>query len=147
MHFGIAKPRVDEEVLPADVIGDRRALGDLETARRTAQALVLTRNLIPERLQSAGHCDKPGGVVEDRAPQPDEQIGRQVAIKRMRSETPSQDQVTRFLREARIQGRLEHPAVVPVHELYYDGENRPFFVMKNGWLKLPPDNVPRSVKV
>src|SRR3569623_3016195 len=48
----------------------------------------------------------------------------------MRSETPTQDQVSRCLREARIQGRREHPAVVPVHELWYDGESRPVFVMK-----------------
>ena len=27
------------------------------------------------------------------------------------------DAVARFLREARVQGRLEHPSVVPVHDL------------------------------
>ncbi len=60
----------------------------------------------------------------------DEQIGRPVAIKRLRMTEPSTDALTRFLREARIQGRLEHPAIVPVHELWKDDLGRPFFVMK-----------------
>ncbi|MBS1122377.1 MAG: Serine/threonine protein kinase PrkC, regulator of stationary phase [Deltaproteobacteria bacterium] len=60
----------------------------------------------------------------------DEQIGREVAVKRIRSELPSQEELSRFVREARVQGRLEHPAVVPVHDLAYDGKGRPFFVMK-----------------
>jgi len=60
----------------------------------------------------------------------DEQIGRPVAIKRLRSAKPSADALSRFLREARIQGRLEHPAIVPVHELWHDDVGRPFFVMK-----------------
>ncbi len=67
-----------------------------------------------------------GEVVSAR----DEQIGRWVAIKRLRVQNPSPDILARFLREARIQGRLEHPAVVPVHELWTDEHGQPFFVMK-----------------
>ncbi|HEY4176376.1 MAG TPA: serine/threonine-protein kinase [Kofleriaceae bacterium] len=60
----------------------------------------------------------------------DEQIGREVAIKRIRSERPSPEELSRFVREARVQGRLQHPAVVPVHDLAYDGNGKPYFVMK-----------------
>ena len=60
----------------------------------------------------------------------DEQVGRDVAIKRMRSTTPSERAIQRFLREASIQGRLEHPAIVPVHEIGKDADGLPFFVMK-----------------
>ncbi|HEX4454172.1 MAG TPA: serine/threonine-protein kinase [Kofleriaceae bacterium] len=60
----------------------------------------------------------------------DDQIGRDVAVKRIRSTEPSAEELARFVREARIQGRLEHPAVVPVHDLAFDREGRPFFVMK-----------------
>jgi serine/threonine-protein kinase len=60
----------------------------------------------------------------------DDLLGRSVAIKRLRSETPTKAAVTRFMREVRIQGRLEHPAVVPVHELAHDEQGQPFFVMK-----------------
>ncbi len=59
----------------------------------------------------------------------DRQIEREVAIKRMRV-APTPDAIARFEREAKIQGRLEHPAIVPVHELAFDAEGRPFFVMK-----------------
>ncbi|HEU0035639.1 MAG TPA: serine/threonine-protein kinase [Kofleriaceae bacterium] len=60
----------------------------------------------------------------------DHAIGRAVAIKRLRIASPSGDVLARFLREVRIQGRLEHPAVVPVHELAYDENDQPFFVTK-----------------
>src|SRR5512134_2805810 len=43
----------------------------------------------------------------------DKTIGRSVAIKQLRKEASEED-VGRFLREARIQARLEHPAIVPV---------------------------------
>ncbi|MBA3453670.1 MAG: serine/threonine protein kinase [Deltaproteobacteria bacterium] len=60
----------------------------------------------------------------------DEQIGRDVAIKRILASEPSERSVTRFLREAQIQGRLEHPAIPPVHELGRDPRGLPYFVMK-----------------
>jgi serine/threonine-protein kinase len=60
----------------------------------------------------------------------DRRIGRDVAIKRMHAANPSDEAVVRFLREARIQARLDHPAIVPVHELGVDGDGRPFFTMK-----------------
>ncbi|MBA3502992.1 MAG: protein kinase, partial [Deltaproteobacteria bacterium] len=67
------------------------------------------------------------GEVRDAV---DRQIGRRVAIKTIRSAAPSERAITRFLREARIQGRLEHPAIPAVHELGRDSQGRPFFVMK-----------------
>jgi serine/threonine-protein kinase len=60
----------------------------------------------------------------------DQRIGREVAVKRIRSKTPTHDAVTRFLREARIQARLDHPAIVPVYELGTEADGRPFFTMK-----------------
>jgi serine/threonine-protein kinase len=38
--------------------------------------------------------------------------------------------VARFLREARVQGQLEHPSIVPVYDLGADGEGRAYFTMK-----------------
>src|SRR5690606_2948073 len=46
------------------------------------------------------------------------------------AEAPTEDQMQRFLREARIQGQLEHPSIVPIHELGRDLDGRPYFVMK-----------------
>jgi eukaryotic-like serine/threonine-protein kinase len=58
----------------------------------------------------------------------DVEIGRDVALKRMRGTDPLLLQ--RFLREARIQARLDHPAVAPVYEIGYDDTGHPFFTMK-----------------
>ncbi|MEP6863390.1 MAG: serine/threonine-protein kinase [Deltaproteobacteria bacterium] len=58
----------------------------------------------------------------------DVRIDREIAIKMMRGNGDA-DAVARFLREARVQGRLEHPAIVPVHDLGAD-ERDPFFAMK-----------------
>jgi serine/threonine-protein kinase len=60
----------------------------------------------------------------------DKRIGRDVALKRLPSPAPTNDETARFLREARIQARLEHPAIVPVYELGKDDIGRPFFAMK-----------------
>jgi serine/threonine-protein kinase len=60
----------------------------------------------------------------------DPEIGRDVALKRMRAADPDDEAVERFLREAKIQARLDHPAIVPVHELGHDAEGRPYFTMK-----------------
>jgi serine/threonine-protein kinase len=58
----------------------------------------------------------------------DVRIDREIAIKMMRGKVDA-DAVARFLREARVQGRLEHPAIVPVHDLGPDDKD-PFFAMK-----------------
>jgi eukaryotic-like serine/threonine-protein kinase len=60
----------------------------------------------------------------------DEQIGREVAVKRIRAEQPTGEQLSRFVREARVQARLQHPAIVPVHDIAVDADGKPFFVMK-----------------
>src|SRR5688572_22206174 len=60
----------------------------------------------------------------------DTQVGRHVALKRMLKKDPSDRAIARFIREAQIQGRLDHPAIVPVHEIGRDNDGRPFFVMK-----------------
>src|SRR5207249_2346593 len=57
----------------------------------------------------------------------DAEIGRQVALKRLSKKL--EDQQDRFLIEAQITGQLEHPGIVPVHDLGVDEEGRPFYVM------------------
>src|SRR5262245_59875038 len=60
----------------------------------------------------------------------DEQIGRAVATKRLHPGGADEATIARFVREAQIQGRLEHPAIVPVHELWYDDDGQPCFAMQ-----------------
>ena len=71
-----------------------------------------------------------GGMGEVRLAR-DQFVGRKVALKvirRGRAHRPRSR--TRFMREARIQGQLEHPAVVPVYDLAQTADGRPYFTMK-----------------
>ena len=48
----------------------------------------------------------------------DSELGRDVALKELRPDRVNDPAiVARFLREARITGRLQHPGIVPVYEL------------------------------
>ncbi len=58
----------------------------------------------------------------------DSWLGRDVALKIMRGPARPED-LARFFREARVQGQLEHPSVVPVYDLSPDART-PFFTMK-----------------
>ncbi|HEY1959137.1 MAG TPA: serine/threonine-protein kinase [Polyangiaceae bacterium] len=57
----------------------------------------------------------------------DHRIGRDVAMKVARE---GASDPRRFLREARVQGQLEHPAIVPVYDLAYDDDEQLYFTMK-----------------
>ncbi len=58
----------------------------------------------------------------------DVELERDVAIKRTRRE--STRALEKLLGEARVTGRLDHPGVVPVHDLGLDDEGRLFFSMR-----------------
>jgi serine/threonine protein kinase len=61
----------------------------------------------------------------------DEQLGRLVAIKEMRHGGDSSAAMLRFRREAQVTGRLEHPSIVPVHQLGENTESgKVFYVMR-----------------
>src|SRR5512138_680296 len=88
---------------------------------RTSGELPLPGYAIGELIGKGGM----GEVVAAR----DTKIGREIAIKRMYGEQSGRA-VGRFMREARVQACLQHPAIVPVHDLGTDDEGRPFFTMK-----------------
>jgi serine/threonine-protein kinase len=85
--------------------------------------------LLPEPGYQLGERIGSGGMGEVIAAH-DRRIGRDVALKRMHAAVPCPETTGRFLREARIQDRLDHPAIVPVHELGTDADGRPYFTMK-----------------
>jgi formylglycine-generating enzyme required for sulfatase activity len=62
----------------------------------------------------------------------DASLRRELARKTMhRSLGPARAQaLARFLEEAQILAQLDHPAIVPIHDLGLDEHDRPFFVMK-----------------
>ena len=60
----------------------------------------------------------------------DQDIARQVALKRIRPEIAGGAGLARFVEEVRTIGQLEHPNIVPIHDVGVDEEGRYFFVMK-----------------
>src|SRR5207249_5086294 len=56
-------------------------------------------------------------------------IRREVAVKYLLNQSDSKKKL-RFIEEAQITGQLEHPNIVPIHEIGVDKEQRLFFAMK-----------------
>lgn len=57
-------------------------------------------------------------------------LDRAVAIKSLRPERRSSADISRLLREARITGRIEHPNVVPVHDIVRGDDGTPQVILK-----------------
>jgi len=60
----------------------------------------------------------------------DTTLGRDVALKVLDAPDPGGDLAGRLLREAHVLARLEHPGIVPVHEVGKLTDGRTFYVMK-----------------
>jgi WD40 repeat protein len=58
----------------------------------------------------------------------DRKLGRPVAVKELLRNQPEAE--ARFLREARITASLEHPAIIPVHDVGRWATGEPFYAMK-----------------
>lgn len=62
----------------------------------------------------------------------DKDLRRQLAMKTMHAKVSGEwkQLAARFIEEAQIIAQLDHPSIVPVHDLGLDDFGRPFFVMK-----------------
>jgi eukaryotic-like serine/threonine-protein kinase len=61
----------------------------------------------------------------------DARIGRDVAVKVLHGERELSDRErARFLREAQVQGQLEHPSIVPVYDIDHQPDGSIFFTMR-----------------
>lgn len=78
-----------------------------------------------EQLRPLGE----GGVGEVALAH-DRDIERQVAIKRLRPDQRTNASLLRFADEVRAVGQLEHPNIVPVHDVGIDEEGQHYLVMK-----------------
>ncbi len=81
-----------------------------------------------ERFESAKVLGR-GGVGEVLLAR-DNDIDRPVAIKRLLPELDDLGIVARFVDEIRVHGSLDHPNIVPVHDVGVDAEGRFYYVMK-----------------
>ena len=108
--------------------GSKRTIGlaSLPAVSRSGSQFTLTPRDQP-RYESEGVLGR-GGMGEVRLAR-DQDIGRRVAIKRMLDENSPQA-VARFIDEIRTVGQLEHPNIVPIHDVGVDTDGTLFFVMK-----------------
>jgi hypothetical protein len=60
----------------------------------------------------------------------DHDLDRPVAVKLLSEERPSGDELARFVEEARITASLEHPNVLPVHDIALNSRGQAYFTMK-----------------
>jgi len=111
----------------------RRLQGGEPTDMSLAPAQQTIRRMLPaemlrEKKYDIGAVVARGGmgaILDAR----EAAIERKVAMKVMR-DTNDSDAVARFVAEAKVTGQLEHPNVVPVHELGVDENGQPFYTMK-----------------
>ena len=128
---------------PADGSGERlysrgsRATGAYTESRDQDEkpALVDASDLPPEQVQDEDRYSElsllaEGGMGRIHVTS-DQRVGRDVVMKVLRRRYRSQaDTLARFVREARIQGQLEHPSIVPVYDLGRMPNGDVFFTMK-----------------
>jgi serine/threonine protein kinase len=102
--------------------------------KESASANSFSPSTVGTRYRTTSHIGVGGmGVVELVR---DDVLGRDVAIKRCRPRQPDESmadyalRLRSFRREAAITAQLEHPAIVPVHDVGVGQHGEPAFVMK-----------------
>ncbi len=77
------------------------------------------------------HLDTLGvGGIGEVSLEHDHDIARRVAVKRLKADRRDAASLVRFAEEIRIVGALEHPSIVPVHDVGLDEAGQHYLVMK-----------------
>lgn len=115
-----------ETVMPGiDVFTDTASL---EPGDKVSELLTVARNGSEKRYKDQKEIAHGGiGTIHQVT---DANIGRNVAMKVLRGEDPTGQKIIRFIEEAQVTGQLDHPNIVPVHEIGINAEGQPFFTMK-----------------
>lgn len=109
--------------LPSDPTPASKSSPRQAQIARLADTLFDDRYSLEKRIGSGGM----GHVLACR----DRRIGRTVAVKQLKAEHGPRDELSlRFEQEAKIQGRLEHPGVVPVYDVGLREDGSLYFTMK-----------------
>ncbi|MGE0431644.1 MAG: protein kinase [Planctomycetota bacterium] len=122
--------RPDLDAMPAPGVPSTRApfdSGEITEPYSGDEAIAVTDKL--GHYEVGGELGRGGmGIVSAAI---DSRLGRRVAIKRLRNNLVSHDATSGFVHEAQITAQLEHPGIVPVHELGADVSGRPWLAMKH----------------
>lgn len=130
--FEFVHPRFGDDV-PAAALERRlpraSALGGVELRiEPLSERLAPSGRRVEERYELLGEIGRGGmgRILKAR----DTEIGREVAIKALLGEAVSDRNIRRFWTEVRATGRLEHPAIIPVHDVGRLPTGELFYVMK-----------------
>ncbi|MBK9386061.1 MAG: SUMF1/EgtB/PvdO family nonheme iron enzyme [Planctomycetes bacterium] len=128
-HSLLRPGRVLDSLTPGSQAPEESGLIRRLARMRAMAPLVLDRYELCEELGRGGM----GAVIRVE----DLDLGRSLAMKVILGDphstsvvSPDSEIFQRFLQEAKIVGQLDHPGVVPIHELGIDANNRPYFTMK-----------------
>jgi serine/threonine protein kinase/tetratricopeptide (TPR) repeat protein len=117
------------------VRGSKTVVYPLELHLGTVRVQIEAVTQTAEQSGSAGHYTKGraiaqggmGAVLEAN----DQLLGRTVAMKVVRQDIGDSESIRlRFIREATVLARLEHPSIVPIYEMGKDTEGRLYYTMK-----------------
>src|SRR6187402_1885454 len=129
-----------ESLPPVSVIESIPVAGDHNVS---AKEIASEGIPVPEHLQL--HPELGRGGMRRIHPATDRNLLRHVALKRLDRELAKVPMYREgFIAEAQMTGQLEHPNIVPVHELAVSSEGVPYFTMKlvqginfDTWLRDP----------
>jgi serine/threonine protein kinase len=110
---------------PADTLGVSRAEGLFDLAQQGPMAGRLFVGTSGYEVGGEIAAGGMGAVFSARQ----SAIRREVAFKVLLPAS-ADDSRARFVEEAQITGQLEHPNIVPVHELATDADGQPYYTMK-----------------
>jgi len=113
---------------PGSTIVPHRDGSAARISRWLADLATSTRGDIDDKLRIEGLLGEGGmGVVriaEQRS------LGRKVALKTLKAGVNDDAAIEKVLHEAIITGHVEHPSVVPIHDIVVDAQGRPAIVLK-----------------
>ncbi|TWT51307.1 Serine/threonine-protein kinase PknD [Rubripirellula amarantea] len=134
---GRSRKTIDQDVVHDATLGsdaaERPKPSQTESSQPPAESSTETspcpavNDSVPSRYESVGEVGRGGwGVVEKAV---DRQLDREVAVKRFTDtyEVTEQER-QRFLHEAKVTSQLQHPGIVPVHEM--GDQKDAYYVMK-----------------
>jgi tetratricopeptide (TPR) repeat protein len=126
MEFFDDRERVNQMAMPLKAEGLSDSSHKATSAYDTVSFTVTPPNFAAPRYRPMQFHAR-GGMGEVWLAH-DERIGRKVAVKKLR--TGRDPRQARFMIEAQVTGQLEHPCVVPLHDLGVDDAGEPYYVMK-----------------
>lgn len=121
-------------VLAATVASSDAGVAASEPATADLQLGSLTREQVGRYRIAADDAEVGRGGIGRVVAALDEHLGREVAVKELRRQGPAgagpSAAQMRFVHEARVTGQLEHPSIVPVHELGQRADGTLYYTMK-----------------